>query len=70
MIKVSKELHKKNQEKQDLQLKYCDKDQETTSLKYRKNTLEEQFNNIKQMLPQTQETIKLLSEKVSPRNPF
>jgi len=67
MIKVSKELQKKNQEKQDLQLRFYDRDQETTNLKFRKNTLEEQFNTIKQLLPQTQETKLLLSEKVSPR---
>ena len=47
MIKASKDLQKKNQEKTDLQLRYYDQDQETTNLKFRQTTLEEQLNNMK-----------------------
>ncbi|CDW82986.1 UNKNOWN [Stylonychia lemnae] len=74
MIKVSKDLQKRNQEKTDLQLRYYDQDQETTNLKFKQNTLEEQLHSMKSQYLNTQGINpqsmlnKNASEKQSPRS--
>eukprot|EP00347_Sterkiella_histriomuscorum_P010875 403374585 len=71
LTKASKDLHKRNQEKNDLQLKYYDQDQETTNLKFKQNTLEEQVNNLRSQYGQMQSPnlkSKLMSEQTSPRS--
>lgn len=66
MTKASKDLQRKLQERQDLQLRFNDYDQEATNLRFKQSTLEEQFN--KYRISHSLASAKPISESVSPRD--
>jgi len=67
LIKANRELHRRNQEKSELLLKFNEVDYATNTLKHRQEHLESQVNSLRERFgPMTQAITKINSEAMSP----
>ena len=64
LIKAAKDLQRKNEEKKDLELKLRDCDQDTTNLRWKQNTLEEQITILIQQKNGSEKVTPLSSQRV------